>query len=78
MKAPMQCGGICLQAASGRYRLYVGNACGWCHRVLLALAVRRLDAHIAVTPLADIPERARRGGWVMETPEPVFGATDLW
>ena len=35
-----------LPAESGRYHLYVGNACPWCHRVLLALALRGLGQHI--------------------------------
>lgn len=30
----------------GRYHLYVGNACPWCHRVLLALVVSGLEGHI--------------------------------
>lgn len=27
------------QVESGRYHVYVGNACPWCHRVLLVLAL---------------------------------------
>jgi hypothetical protein len=30
---------IVLQVESGRYHVYVGNACPWCHRVLLVLAL---------------------------------------
>jgi glutathionyl-hydroquinone reductase len=56
----------------------VGNACPWCHRVLLALAVRGLAGTISITHLLDEPERATRGGWIMGKPEPVFGAKDLW
>jgi hypothetical protein len=26
----------------------------------------------------DVPEKARRGGWVMPAPDPVFQASDLW
>ncbi len=62
---------------SGRYHLYIGNACPWCHRVLLALIVRGLLPHISYTVAADDPERASRGGWVFDTPEPVFGCKDL-
>ncbi|CAG9466160.1 unnamed protein product [Pedinophyceae sp. YPF-701] len=62
---------------SKRYRLYVGNACPWCHRVLLALAVTGLAAHIDVTFCVDDAERASRGGWVFDEPEPIFGAKDL-
>ena len=66
-----------LQVESGRYHLYIGNACPWCHRVLLALIVRGLLPHISYTIAADDPERASRGGWVFDTPEPVFGRNDL-
>eukprot|EP00879_Flechtneria_rotunda_P003181 GHRR01003404.1.p1 GENE.GHRR01003404.1~~GHRR01003404.1.p1 ORF type:complete len:405 (+),score=101.52 GHRR01003404.1:151-1365(+) len=65
-------------AASGRYHVYVGNACPWCHRVLLVMATTGLDKHITVGRLADIPEKATRGGWVFNTPDPVTGASDLW
>lgn len=63
----------------GRYVLYVGNACPWCHRVLLALAARGLlDSDlIQVVRCLDDPERASRGGWYFDTPEPFFGARDL-
>lgn len=30
---------LLLQVESGRYHVYVGNACPWCHRVLLVLAL---------------------------------------
>lgn len=64
---------------SGHYHVYVGNACPWCHRVLLVLALTGLDQHISVGRLADIPERATRGGWVFDgSPDPVTGARDLW
>ena len=65
------------QVESGRYHVYIGNACPWCHRVLLALIVRGLLPHISYTVAADDPERASRGGWVFDTPEPVFGRNDL-
>eukprot|EP00882_Tetradesmus_deserticola_P014725 GHRQ01015671.1.p1 GENE.GHRQ01015671.1~~GHRQ01015671.1.p1 ORF type:complete len:191 (+),score=38.88 GHRQ01015671.1:145-717(+) len=64
---------------SGRYHLYVGNACPWCHRVLLALVFSGLDKHISVGWLADVPEQATRGGWVFQPgADPVTGARDLW
>lgn len=66
-----------LQAETGRYHLYVGNACPWCHRVLLALIIRGLLPHISFTMAIDDPERASRGGWVFDQPEPVFNAKDL-
>ena len=70
-------GKLVLQVESGRYHLYVGNACPWCHRVLLALIVRGVLPHISYTLAVDDPERASRGGWVFDTPEPVFGCKDL-
>lgn len=66
-----------LQVESGRYHVYLGNACPWCHRVMLALVLRGLLPHIGVTHAVDDAERASRGGWVFDTPEPVFGARDL-
>lgn len=69
--------GKLVQVESGRYHLYVGNACPWCHRVLLALIARGLLPHISYTLAVDDPERASRGGWVFDTPEPVFGCKDL-
>ena len=66
-----------LQAESGRYHVYLGNACPWCHRVMLALVLRGLLPHIGVTHAVDDAERASRGGWVFDTPEPVFCASDL-
>jgi putative glutathione S-transferase len=73
----------------GRYHLYVGNECPWCHRVLLGLAIRGLankdgsldnNAPITFTQLTADPERASRGGWVLErnSPDRIFpNATDL-
>lgn len=63
---------------SGRYHVYVGNACPWCHRVLLALVVRGLLAHISVSYVEDAPEKATRGGWYFKSIDPIFGAKDLW
>ena len=63
-----------------RYHLYVGNACPWCHRVLLALAILGLNPFITFTWLLDDAERASRGGWVFDAAtgvDPVFGAADL-
>lgn len=62
---------------TGRYRLYLGNPCPWCHRVGLALAARGLGDHVEVVHLLDDAERASRGGWVLRAPDPVSGARDL-
>ena len=48
-----------------------------CHRVVLAVLLRGLTGHVAVTMAIDDAERASRGGWVFNTPEPVYGAKDL-
>lgn len=66
-------------AQPGRYHVYVGNACPWCHRVLLALAFRGLEDSISFSYVYDNPERASRGGWVFDRahPDPVFGCKDL-
>lgn len=60
--------------------MYVGNACPWCHRVLLAVAILNLSSHVSFTWLLDDAERASRGGWVFSQRtglDPVFGARDL-
>lgn len=45
--------------------------------MLLALILRGLAPHITYTMAIDDPERASRGGWVFDEPDPVFGAKDL-
>lgn len=62
---------------AGRYFLYLGNACPWCHRVAIAVAIRNLSESIQIVEAVDDPERASRGGWTFHVPEPVFGAKDL-
>jgi glutathionyl-hydroquinone reductase len=66
-------------SAAPRYRLYLGNACPWCHRVELALVARGLQSSIPITRLDDDPVRASRGGWVIggNNRDPVFGGADL-
>lgn len=68
-----------LPMVGGRYHVYVGNACPWCHRVTIALALRGLLGSISFTRLADDPERASRGGWCFDAsdPDPLCGAADL-
>eukprot|EP01026_Neomeris_dumetosa_P057869 TRINITY_DN53501_c0_g1_i12.p1 TRINITY_DN53501_c0_g1~~TRINITY_DN53501_c0_g1_i12.p1 ORF type:complete len:415 (-),score=38.34 TRINITY_DN53501_c0_g1_i12:610-1854(-) len=63
---------------AGRYHVYVGNACPWCHKVLLALAITgAADKMISYSKLQDDAERASRGGWVFDERDPIFGAKDL-
>ena len=62
-----------------RYVVYVGNACPWCHRVTLTIALKGLGDVVRVARMTDDAERASRGGWVFErgAPEsrdPVFDA----
>ena len=53
-----------LPGVAGRYHVYVGNACPWCHRVSIVLALRQLAGDvISSTRLDDDPQRASRGGW---------------
>jgi putative glutathione S-transferase len=70
-------GGPDFPAENERYFLFLGNPCPWCHRVALALALRGLTNNITVIKAIDDPERASRGGWVFNSPEPAFGARDL-
>jgi putative glutathione S-transferase len=40
----------------GRYQLYVGNPCPWCHRAKLAIALKKFEKeNISVTTLLDDP-----------------------
>jgi putative glutathione S-transferase len=64
----------------GRYHLYVGNPCPWCHRAVLAVKTLELDsATIGVTRLQDNPLKASRGGWIFSAkdPDPMFRSFDL-
>lgn len=63
----------------GRFHLYAGKACPWCHRVELVRSVRQLQEYISMTTVLDRPEEASRGGWVFtsSSPDPVVGAKDL-
>jgi putative glutathione S-transferase len=62
-------------SSKGRYHLYVGNPCPWCHRALLAMQWLGLEDTIAVTRLEDNPIKASRGGWIFSKAQPdrVFG-----
>jgi len=68
-----------LPGVAGRYHVYVGNACPWCHRVSIVLALRELSGAISTTRLDDDPQRASRGGWCFSAsdPDPLCGAADL-
>lgn len=78
-KHPKKTGGKAFPDQAGRYQLYVGTACPWCHRCELVRSVRGLDRYLAVTRVLDRPEEASRGGWVFTPtdPDPLKGARDL-
>eukprot|EP00548_Thalassiothrix_antarctica_P013689 CAMPEP_0194179270 /NCGR_PEP_ID=MMETSP0154-20130528/12761_1 /TAXON_ID=1049557 /ORGANISM="Thalassiothrix antarctica, Strain L6-D1" /LENGTH=385 /DNA_ID=CAMNT_0038894575 /DNA_START=42 /DNA_END=1199 /DNA_ORIENTATION=- len=65
----------------GRYHVYVGNPCPWCHRVRLVLALRSITSDIGMTMLEDNPMKASRGGWVFDDTTPnkrdPLGCNDL-
>jgi len=65
--------------APGRYHLYTGNPCPWCHRTVLAVKYMELEDIISITKLEDNPVKASRGGWVFSGTEPDvhFGCKDL-
>ena len=64
---------------SGRYHLYIGNPCPWCHRVALANAILNLPPFITSSSLEDNPLLASKGGWTFSkrNPDPLFNANDL-
>lgn len=64
----------------GRYHLYVGNPCPWCHRAKLTINVLGLTPQeVSVTQLVDDPIKASRGGWIVSSqqPDPLYGCSDL-
>lgn len=62
----------------GRYHLYVGNPCPWCHRAQLVLALRGISRdEIGMTRLVDDPVRASRGGWIFSEPDADYKCRDL-
>mmetsp|Transcript_26917 Transcript_26917/g.66396 ORF Transcript_26917/g.66396 Transcript_26917/m.66396 type:complete len:438 (+) Transcript_26917:166-1479(+) len=52
----------------GRYHLYVGNACPWCHRAIIAGSLKGLfgSGLVGISVLLDDPQKASRGGWAFE------------
>jgi glutathionyl-hydroquinone reductase len=61
----------------GRYHVYTGNPCPWCHRVVLTMKLLdfSIPNQIGWTVLEDNPRRASRGGWIFSSQQPdtVFG-----
>ncbi|CAN0175843.1 unnamed protein product [Ascophyllum nodosum] len=64
---------------AGRYHVYVGNTCPWCHRAVLAIVLRGLSPGVTFSYMDDNPDKASRGGWAFtpEEPDPVFRFNDL-
>jgi putative glutathione S-transferase len=76
---------------AGRYHVYVGNPCPWCHRVRLVVNLLGLDGDNGggaegagvlegMTILVDDPIKASRGGWIFpeeSSPSPPAGVKDL-
>ena len=65
---------------AGRYYLFVGNPCPWCHRTSLVCAIRKFSVkEIKVIKLVDDPLKASRGGWVFSKsdPDPIYNSVDL-
>ena len=56
------------RAEAGRYHLYLAHSCPWAHRVLIFLALKKLDG--AVSTACAIPGR-REQGWTYEA-DPQF------
>lgn len=54
-------------AASGRYHLYVSNACPWAHRTLIFRALKGLDPHITVDTVHPL---MGDDGWTFDTDFP--------
>lgn len=67
-------GGSSWPFEEGRYRLYLGNACPWCHRVLLALVVRGLAP--AVPPIPGKQFRGAAAAGSKKFPVAVTAAAD--
>jgi putative glutathione S-transferase len=67
---PSSDGDIEFPIESGRYHIYVGNPCPWCHRVRLLVNILGLESTLdGITVLIDNPEKASRGGWIFDDNE---------
>ncbi len=63
------------KAESGRYHLYVSNACPWAHRTLIYRKLKGLEDHISVSVVNPL---MLENGWTFEPgegviPDPVSG-----
>jgi putative glutathione S-transferase len=57
---------------AGRYHLYTGNPCPWCHRCVLAVKLLGFsqEGQLGWTVLEDNPRKASRGGWIFSSQQP--------
>jgi glutathionyl-hydroquinone reductase len=62
-------------AEAGRYRLYVANACPWCHRTLIYRVLKRLEGVIS---LGHVEPAMLEEGWTFRTPDPITGARTMY
>jgi len=64
---PSSDGDIEFPIESGRYHIYVGNPCPWCHRVRLLVNILGLESTLDGTTVSiDNSEKASRGGWIFD------------
>jgi putative glutathione S-transferase len=59
------------RAEAGRYHLFLAFGCPWCHRVMLFLKLKKLEAVISSSY---VHHALGEGGWAFRTPDPLFGA----
>lgn len=62
----------------GRYHIYTGNTCPWCHRVVLTMKLMNynIPQQIGWTILDDNPKLATRGGWIFNKQQPDYNFGD--
>ena len=59
------------RAEAGRYHLFLAFGFPWCHRVMLFLKLKRLEAVISTSY---VHHALGAGGWAFPTPDALFGA----
>ena len=61
------------KAEAGRYHIFLAFGCPWCHRVMLFLALKKLEGVISTSYLNHATSTEGRG-WKFDTPDPLTGA----
>jgi glutathionyl-hydroquinone reductase len=59
------------RAEAGRYHLFLAFGCPWCHRVMIFLKLKQLEAVISTSY---VHHALGEGGWAFPEPDPLFGA----